>query len=403
MSVPETDDQHPWEDTEAQIALLREQKRALPGLIDVLEAVSGYQESTASRSDSDEVEEHVVTSAPEPWESEQPMFVTIKVMMTCLRRYFRQENEPSIHVSQRNRAFFRIYDSLVQALRGRKIALERSNQRRKHGAADSIWLGLFWRKWGILTQEVEDYRDSLNSASPSRISRYRMDAALFQLLVCLFLSREQIHKLRETVLDVDVSISLDNMVDFCEANNPADKDDHQYILSQLINDTIVPLLKIVVYMVCVDIVSVWSPEDFPADWRRIYYGDCLVLLQFAKTETESLDLQIHSLDEPWQTFLGGLKDVDGLTLNQCTICEKNIRDVVFMPCKCFGACRACAVEWRSRSETCPYCRTTIQSIDSVRQHLKEDGSKQLTTNQQAHLATRDIFGLLAELKRVAGR
>ncbi len=299
MSVPETEDQHPWEDTEAQIAQLREQKHALPALMDVLEAVSGYQESTASRSDSDEVEEHVVTSAPEPWESERPMFVTINVMMACVRRFFRHSNEPGRHVSVRNRAFFRIYDSLIQALRERKIALERSNRRRKHETADSIWLGLFWRKWEILTQEVEDYRDSLNSASPSRISRYRMDAALFQLLVCLFLSREQIHKLRETVLDVDVSISLNNIVDFCEANNPADKDDHQYILSQLINDTIVPVLKIVVYMVCVDIVSVWSPEDFPDYWRRIYYGDCLLLLQFAKTETERLDLSIHTLDEPW--------------------------------------------------------------------------------------------------------
>ena len=53
------------------------------------------------------------------------------------------------------------------------------------------------------------------------------------------------------------------------------------------------------------------------------------------------------------------------------------------------------------AEACRFAVT--ESIDSVRQHLKEDGSKQLTTNQQAHLATRDIFGLLAELKSVAGR
>jgi hypothetical protein len=170
-------------------------------------------------------------------------------------------------------------------------------------------------------------------------------------------------KLKEIVdNDVDVYITLDKMSAMYEQDVQGN---HRYLLSELTNDGHVELLKTVVYMVQVDIVSVWNSEDFSSTWRRIYYGDCLVLLKFAKTETVDLERRIASHDERWKTFLGTLKDMDGQALIECALCDRNIRDFIFMPCGHFGTCRACAEEWMSLSDTCPYCRTRIQSIESV--------------------------------------
>jgi hypothetical protein len=178
-----------------------------------------------------------------------------------------------------------------------------------------------------------------------------------------------------------------------------DRNDRQYLLSELSDGD--PdsrynsqLLKTTVYLVQVNIVEQTRPV--------IAYGDCLALLILAKTETARVDGEIEALHSRWQTFLETLKDKDGGTLRPCTLCENNIRDVVFMPCGHLGACRACADEWKSRNDTCPYCRTPVESIDSVRQHLTDLTEKtKLPFQQAAHLATRDIFGLLAELKSVA--
>jgi len=237
-----------------------------------------------------------------------------------------------------------------------------------------------------------------------------MQNALFEFLVILFLTGEQIEKLKEVVSnDVDVQIALDDM---CEANKHNEQGNREFLLSEMMaefhlnNDFNPKLLQTAVYMVQVDDVSVWRAEDFPDNWRRIQYGNCLALLQFAKAQAagmtgriHALEDRIHALDEQWQALLGTLEDEDGNALRPCSLCEHNIRDAIYQPCKHFMACLACAEQWRQQSGTCPYCRKQIESIQSVRPHLK--GQKKIPFTQNACLAPDGILSLLTELKQVA--
>ena len=109
----------------------------------------------------------------------------------------------------------------------------------------------------------------------------------------------------------------------------------------------------------------------------------------------------ESSDSEWHRYLRTLADAQGNLLEKCTFCDINIRDVVYMPCGHFAACRSCALEWtmRSGSQRCPFC---IQKavIDSVQSHV--NGTTVVPFKQHARLVTRDIFSLMTELKRMAG-
>lgn len=176
----------------------------------------------------------------------------------------------------------------------------------------------------------------------------------------------------------------------------------KYILSQLCDGE--NLLMIAVYMVQVDIVTVWQ-RGFSRRWRRISYGNCLSLLLFAKAEKVAIEhqLQQEAGREPWQAFLRTLKDKAGKPLEVCILCEHNIRDVIFMPCGHFVACRVCAEKWRLKSDTCPYCRTKVARIESVRDHVNEaeDGQKtipyEMNTEMVSQRARLRLCSLLTRL------
>jgi hypothetical protein len=107
----------------------------------------------------------------------------------------------------------------------------------------------------------------------------------------------------------------------------------------------------------------------------------------------------------WTELLGTLKDKEGEPLKECSICLHNLRDVIYMPCGHIVACRECAIRWKSQNETCPICRTTITSFESVREYL--GGDKIIPFGQGAQLPNRDRDGkrgdmteLLAELQKL---
>ena len=250
-----------------------------------------------------------------------------------------------------------------------------------------------------------DYRDSFNGRSTglnssdgrstgSNFPRQYMQTALWELLVCLFLTGEQIDKLKGIISpDVDDEIALEYISEMCVDDVQGIR---KYILSEICDKE--NLLMIAVYMVQVNVVAY-------TDWRRISYGKCLTLLKFVKTEKVGVEhqQQIEAGREPWQTFLGTLKDKDGHSLEKCTLCENNIRDVIFMPCGHFGACRVCADKWKLKSNLCPYCRTPIESIDSVREHLdvSQNGQTTIPFGQHARCPKHDIFSLLTQLRHAA--
>jgi hypothetical protein len=382
---------HTLDENEAQKALLREQRRALPRLLGVLEAVSGHRDGEAPATDSDE--EHA---------SEQQMFAKARVLMANMRHLHYTRTRLREGTSYRDRLYFGYYDSLHQSLVIRKNILKhfcRQRRERDDAGPESPWLQFFWGKWDGLIDQLASYRDH------PHVPRHHMRVALFEWLVCLFLTGEQIDLLRKLVQnDVDTDGALQMISDMNEFDVRGDR---QYLLSELdAGDVPGPyntqLLKTAVYMVQVDMVG---------DPACIAYGDCLDLLTFAKTETVRLDSEIDALDEGWQTFLGTLQDADGNALKPCSICETNIRDVVFMPCGHVGTCRACADEWKMRSDTCPYCRARIQSIDSVSQHLNAETRKlhseivcdgrNVSLRQQAHVTGGDVLSLLTQLRHVA--
>jgi hypothetical protein len=139
------------------------------------------------------------------------------VLMANLRRLYPSRTVVTQdHISTRMRENFMDYDSLYSALQHRHRMIQiRCLDRVRYRPYDE-WTTFFWEKWGALNQEVTLYRDQLDSASMSRIFRHHMQNALFEFLVFLFLTGEQIEKLKEVVSnDLDVQIALDGM---CEAN-----------------------------------------------------------------------------------------------------------------------------------------------------------------------------------------
>jgi hypothetical protein len=84
---------------------------------------------------------------------------------------------------------------------------------------------------------------------------------------------------------------------------------------------------------------------------------------------------VQTMGGAWQRFLGTVADGDGQMLKECTMCDQRLRDMIYMPCGHFVACRVCAEEWAARVNTCPICRKDVVSIESVRQHERTTQSR----------------------------
>jgi hypothetical protein len=181
-----------WEEAEAEIALLREREGGLPTLIDVLEAVNGHRDPEATGaegSDSDGADVRA-TGEPQPWDSERPVLAKMPVLVANLRRcYHSQVSVTRDHINTRMRRHFENYHALGSALSHRRRMIQiRCSQHNRYQPYDG-WTTFFWQKWDDLNREVILYRNKLDSADTSRISRYHMQNALFEFLVFLFLTR----------------------------------------------------------------------------------------------------------------------------------------------------------------------------------------------------------------------
>ncbi|ETN58216.1 hypothetical protein AND_010215 [Anopheles darlingi] len=54
------------------------------------------------------------------------------------------------------------------------------------------------------------------------------------------------------------------------------------------------------------------------------------------------------------------KRLEGLKMDNCILCEDNLRSVAFVPCGHFCACLRCAINLSNYDSSCPLCRTRIE-------------------------------------------
>jgi hypothetical protein len=341
-------------------------------LIVILEAVSGHK---------DFAEDGAVV----PRRTEADILVNVDSVVAEMQGVYLPKTPPVAVDRPQYKRFFEYYDALVYMLDIRRHVLTRFCRRRNQAEADE-WLEFFLLKFDRLIEEVRAYRDRLIHLVVAHVSRDTMCSALFEFLVCLFLGPGQIEKLKE-IVNASMHPALDAISDMYGKDTQGN---HQYLLGELSTDDD-HFLKTAVYMAHVDM-------DITG-WKQIYYGDCLSLLKFAKGEIGDIDTQIHALQESWQRFLGTLTDIQGQVLQPCVLCDRNIRDVIYMPCRHLVACRACATAWRVKSRACPFCRGTVTSMDSVRQH-RDAGTTRIPFTQNAQLPLSDIPGLLTQLRCV---
>lgn len=380
-----------WKLSERSISSLEEQLSTISDLIYTLDVFSGQPDndhSDASDSDGE--------GPAELSESEVQILARNQELIESLIDHFPSTTESSPTIKNAYKEKFGYYDSLYIMLTSQSAYFE-SVCRDFHGAPADTWLRFFLGKINQFAMQVAQFRDELNTLKKGRVSYVQMTLPLFELLVCLFLTPQQIKKLKlvldPEIQDPEIYTRLDIISEYYDKDS---QDNRRYIR----RDESLEWLLTSVYMLHVDIVSIYNSNDFPSGWKEIKYDGycCYDLLQFAKTETIDIQQQIKSLRGPWEELLHTIKDPDGESLRECTLCHENMRDVIVMPCKCFGACRACISRWRLRSNTCPFCRGPIQSIDSVWKHLDEN--KVIPFNQTSHLPKRDIFSLLTQLRCV---
>ena len=61
---------------------------------------------------------------------------------------------------------------------------------------------------------------------------------------------------------------------------------------------------------------------------------------------------------------------DGESQRECVICFTVVKDTVVLPCRHLCLCQACSQIVRMQNNTCPICRTRIESFMHIK--FKED-------------------------------
>ena len=65
---------------------------------------------------------------------------------------------------------------------------------------------------------------------------------------------------------------------------------------------------------------------------------------------------------------------DGESQRECVICFTVVKDTVVLPCRHLCLCQACSQIVRMQNNTCPICRTRIESFMHIK--FKEESSGQ---------------------------
>ncbi|CAN4084040.1 unnamed protein product [Withania somnifera] len=128
------------------------------------------------------------------------------------------------------------------------------------------------------------------------------------------------------------------------------------------------LLRILIYKVYVDGTTTMSVHERKASIREFYAVIYPSLLQLERGVTDSEDKKQKAAcleryrrrdDEDYRQF----SDSDIEREEECGICMEMNSKIVLPKCN-HVMCLKCYREWRSRSQSCPFCRDSLKRVNS---------------------------------------
>ncbi|KAL1365133.1 hypothetical protein HN51_013223 [Arachis hypogaea] len=128
------------------------------------------------------------------------------------------------------------------------------------------------------------------------------------------------------------------------------------------------LLRILIYKVYVDGTTTMSTQERKASIREFYAVIYPSLLQLQKGVTDMEDKKQKAVcmeryrkrddEEHWQS-----SDIDIEREDECGICMEMNGKVVLPNCN-HAMCLKCYREWRTISQSCPFCRDSLKRVNS---------------------------------------
>ncbi|CAI9087486.1 OLC1v1021563C3 [Oldenlandia corymbosa var. corymbosa] len=128
------------------------------------------------------------------------------------------------------------------------------------------------------------------------------------------------------------------------------------------------LLRILIYKVYVDGTTTMSTHERKASIREFYAVIYPSLMQLQSGVTESENRKQKAIcserykrkdDEDSNQF----SDLDFEREEECGICMENMSKIVLPNCN-HSLCLKCYRDWRSRSQSCPFCRDSLKRVNS---------------------------------------
>lgn len=128
------------------------------------------------------------------------------------------------------------------------------------------------------------------------------------------------------------------------------------------------LLRILIYKVYVDGTTTMSTHERKASIRDFYAIIYPSLLQLQRGVSDSEDRKQKAVcterykrrdDKDHQLF----SEIDSEREEECGICMEVTSRIVLPNCN-HAMCMKCYHEWRSRSQSCPFCRDSLKRVNS---------------------------------------
>ncbi|KMT04270.1 hypothetical protein BVRB_8g183460 [Beta vulgaris subsp. vulgaris] len=128
------------------------------------------------------------------------------------------------------------------------------------------------------------------------------------------------------------------------------------------------LLRILIYKVYVDGTTTMSTHERKASIREFYAVIYPSLLQLESGVTDNEDKKQKAVcmeryrkrdEEEYRQYT----DMDIEREEECGICMENYSKIVLPNCN-HVMCLKCYREWRSRSQSCPFCRDSLKRVNS---------------------------------------
>ena len=164
--------------------------------------MSGHKDFWCQGEGQEHEEEEESDSEPEAWESEKPFLHRNWRVIAQLFQDYESTTKPSDRIKTVYNSSFEHYDSLY-------ISLLSTREYFEHQFEEDPWLLHFLKIFDDFAAEVQIYRDSLNTLK-NRSAPSRMSVKLFESLVCLLLTPEQIEKLKSK-MKTNMYTALDNI------------------------------------------------------------------------------------------------------------------------------------------------------------------------------------------------